>query len=396
MKGNVKFLLYIVLVTSCVSEKTRYDGAILIHDPVKVNSIAYNDSRYFAHCKAIKLELSEESLIGEISQLEVSDELIYVLDKKTVTLRVFDYTGKYLRSIGRQGNGPGEYLAINAFYLNNFNHTVNVFDPLKLSVHQYDFHGNFTKSVKINNTFLAHIVRATPLDSSSILCFTNPNWHSEAGYFILNEKNYSLQKQVYQFPVQVGGEISYSILNHPYSFHGNEVHFVSLFSNVIHSYTNEKSQASYYIDNGKMDMNSNYLKLIAKTSEDNYIQMISKIIEDKKYTPGLKNIYETERYICVDFFGEHLLLSAILWDKKESVGCYIDEYYTYTPDFGTIIYCFDNTLVRVWGNSDVQTFKTNLKSGETTGKYPQELLAILDQYDEEDNPILLFYTMQNE
>lgn len=393
MKRNFKFLLFIVLITSCVSEKVGYEGAIVIQDPHKVSTIAYGDSRYFAHCKAIKLELSEESLIGEISQLEISDELIYVLDKKTVTLRVFDYTGKYLRAIGTRGNGPGEYLAVNAFYLNNLNRTINIFDPLKLVVFQYDFLGNFIKSVKFNNMFLAHIVRATPLDSSSILGFTNPNWHSEAGYFILNEKDYSLQKQLYQFPVPTRGEISYSILTHPYSFHDNEVHFVSLFSNIIHSYVNEETQASYYIDNGKMDINSNYLKSIAKTSDEDYIQMISKIIEDKKYTPGLKNIYETERYICVDFWGEHFLLSAILWDKKEKVGCYIDEYYSYTPDFGTIIYCFDNTLVRVWENNDILTFKTNLKSGKITVKYPQYLLDILYKYEEEDNPILLLYTM---
>jgi hypothetical protein len=393
MNYKIIFLLFTVLITSCVSEQTGHEG-IVIQNPAKVGSIAYNDSLYFEQCKAIKLELSEKSLIGEISQLEISKELIYVLDKKTASLMVFDHTGKYLQSIGKRGSGPGEYSAINAFYLNNHNHTINVFDPLKLSVHRYDFNGNFIESVRFKDLVLAHIVRATPIDNGNLFCFTNPNWCSDSGYFILSEEDYSIREQIYRYPIAIVSEMSFDILDHPYTYYNEEIHYVSLFSNSIQSYANEENLPLYYINNGKKD-DSNYLKSIAKSTEENYLKIIITLINDNQYTAGLKNIFETDRYICIDFYEKNLLTKAILWDKKENTGYYIDEYMGYTPHLGAIIYGFDNTLVKVWKNADIQLFKTNLKSGEITDKYPRDFLEIVDQYEEEDNPILLLYTMHD-
>jgi hypothetical protein len=379
---------------ACVSEKREYGEATLIQDPIKVKSIACDDTLFIKQWKAIKLELTEKSLIGEISRLEITEELIFVLDKKTVSLMVFDHSGKYLRSIGERGTGPGEYSAINAFYLDSSNQTINLFDPLKLSVHRYDFNGVFITSVPFKDLVLAHIARATLLNNGRLFCFTNPNWYSEAGYFILNEEDYSRREQIYKYPVPIGSERSFTILDHPYAYYNGELHFVTLFSNAVQSHTDGKNSILYYVDNGRSEDDA-YLKSLAKGVEEDYFKIILKIADDNKYTPGLKNIFETDRYICVDFYEKSLLTHAVLWDKKENTGYYIDEYLGYTPNFGGIVYSFGNTLVKIWKNSDVHFLKSNLKKGKITNKYPPDFLELLDRYEEEDNPILLLYTLQN-
>ena len=49
-------------------------------------------------------------LFGSIGDFEVDDEgRIYILDRTAFEVRVFDREGVYLRSIGRQGEGPGEF-----------------------------------------------------------------------------------------------------------------------------------------------------------------------------------------------------------------------------------------------------------------------------------------------
>jgi hypothetical protein len=193
----------------------------------------------------------------------------------------------------------------------------------------------------------------------------------------------------------MGDEISYNILDHPYVCNDKEVRFVSLFSNLIHSYGGGETQALYYVENGKPDADNDYLESLARNNNYNYLKIILQIVNDKKYTSGLKNIFETDRYICVDFFGKNLLSQAILWDKKKDVGYYIDEYECYTPNFGHIVYGFDNTLVKIWKNDNIGLLKTNLESGDNSGKYPEDILDILNHYDEEDNPVLLLYTMKN-
>ena len=52
----------------------------------------------------------EEYLFSRIANIDVdSHENIYVLDNKSPHLRVFDKNGEFIRTIGRKGQGPGEF-----------------------------------------------------------------------------------------------------------------------------------------------------------------------------------------------------------------------------------------------------------------------------------------------
>jgi hypothetical protein len=52
----------------------------------------------------------EEMTFGNIRDIEVnSDGEIYVLDTSVGTVRIFDSSGEYVRSLGRLGEGPAEF-----------------------------------------------------------------------------------------------------------------------------------------------------------------------------------------------------------------------------------------------------------------------------------------------
>lgn len=55
-------------------------------------------------------EESEESMLLEPTDVD-ADEVgnIYVLDRKAVQIKVFDSQGKFIRAIGKSGQGPGEF-----------------------------------------------------------------------------------------------------------------------------------------------------------------------------------------------------------------------------------------------------------------------------------------------
>jgi hypothetical protein len=53
---------------------------------------------------------SEEEMFQDIVSLAVDEEQnIYALDGKAANVKVFDKTGSFLKSIGRRGEGPGEF-----------------------------------------------------------------------------------------------------------------------------------------------------------------------------------------------------------------------------------------------------------------------------------------------
>jgi len=49
-------------------------------------------------------------LLGGVSGLAVGDDRIYVLDRQVPVVRAYDFSGRHVTDIGREGSGPGEYI----------------------------------------------------------------------------------------------------------------------------------------------------------------------------------------------------------------------------------------------------------------------------------------------
>jgi hypothetical protein len=67
--------------------------------------------------RVVKLESSNESILGHIQQVRYHDQRFYILDNIQKAIRVFDDHGGYLFSVGRRGEGPGEYLEPESIYI---------------------------------------------------------------------------------------------------------------------------------------------------------------------------------------------------------------------------------------------------------------------------------------
>jgi len=60
---------------------------------------------------SIGVDVGEDAyMFGHISGVYATDDEIFVLDNQVPALRVYDYSGRHLRDIGREGEGPGEFV----------------------------------------------------------------------------------------------------------------------------------------------------------------------------------------------------------------------------------------------------------------------------------------------
>lgn len=79
----------------------------------------------------------EELLFGRISSFAVDDDRnVYVLDDQAQQVRVFDQTGAYVETLGRPGEGPGEFGLADAVAVLP-DGRVAVRDPLRMLVHVF-------------------------------------------------------------------------------------------------------------------------------------------------------------------------------------------------------------------------------------------------------------------
>jgi hypothetical protein len=108
-------------------------------------------SSIFRKAKAIRLEETDYAVIGEINNMQVFDNYIFILDiDKAKKLFMFDKNGKYLRQIGSLGQGPGEYVYITDFCLDTINREIYVLDSSKKMLYKYNFDsGKFIGSINM-------------------------------------------------------------------------------------------------------------------------------------------------------------------------------------------------------------------------------------------------------
>jgi hypothetical protein len=116
-------------------------------------------SAYFKSPKTIILETDKDCLIGHISEFQVFDGHIYILDKHIAKgMLVFDTEGRFIRKIGSLGQGPGEYILPSDFSLDTENRFVFLLD-FGQRVHKYRFDGTFVQTIipKMQKANISHI-----------------------------------------------------------------------------------------------------------------------------------------------------------------------------------------------------------------------------------------------
>ena len=82
-------------------------------------------------------EGSEEYTFGQITEVEVGPAgEIHVFDRQVPALRVYDTAGRFIRTLGRKGGGPGEYEAANGVGVHRDGRVV-LWDAGKASINVY-------------------------------------------------------------------------------------------------------------------------------------------------------------------------------------------------------------------------------------------------------------------
>ena len=120
MKNKIKIVtvvlsLFIFMVFPCFSQNIKIekkDDVTIIHNPKRPGQVP-------GAPKALSLEEDlrigieegdEDYMFANLRSVQVDDEEnIYVLDAKYVKIKVYDKSGKHIRSFGKIGQGPGEF-----------------------------------------------------------------------------------------------------------------------------------------------------------------------------------------------------------------------------------------------------------------------------------------------
>jgi hypothetical protein len=151
--STVLFVLIFVALISYGDQKAKWKGKIEIENGVKVIKNP-KDPLY----GEIELELEEDLSIGREDDENYlfyrvrgvaldSEENIYVLDKGNFRIQKFDKNGECLQTIGRKGQGPGEFQAALGFFIDAED---NIYLNDFRQIDRFNKQGQFIDSIPLN------------------------------------------------------------------------------------------------------------------------------------------------------------------------------------------------------------------------------------------------------
>jgi len=254
---------------------------------------------------------SIETFTKIIKPIFDSERNIYIADAKTSSIKKFDKTGSFIRSIGKLGSGPGEFKDITEPLINN--DTLLVYTYSK-EVHRLNLDGGFINRTPFVKQNLIAIVQLSKKNDSSFIgyAFTFEKKEDEVK-FVLRTSIYSYNvkeiKNIYKNDVS-----SEEYKKDPYKNLVRKEHVITHSKNnvFVTDRDNENYKIIGYSTKGKkeIEIRKNFRKIKYTEDELNYL---IKLIENPE---DLKKMYDYKPAIY-----------RLLTDKSENLWVN-----TYGPD----------------------------------------------------------------
>lgn len=139
MKNALSFLLCMFCLLGCKQTDVNHsskEGSISI-DMDHLPEVSFYS--IFSKMELFPLETTDESLIKMNGKPILHNNNLYIYDDMLKVIHIFDLDSKYIHTINKYGNGPGEYTGLADF---NFNHFTNNFELLSPII------SHFTNQIK--------------------------------------------------------------------------------------------------------------------------------------------------------------------------------------------------------------------------------------------------------
>lgn len=152
-----------VLFAGCESPGTPRGGTAVDSAGVTLWTTSAEDTPAPFHFEPVeRLALFDVDVLSyDNVAVDRHNERIYVLQEMAPSILLFDFTGALLGRLGRQGEGPGEYVRPSALDV-DADGVVHVLDPGRGSIHTWSAAGEYLDSVELRAEYWGPGFEVTP------------------------------------------------------------------------------------------------------------------------------------------------------------------------------------------------------------------------------------------
>ncbi len=214
----------------------------------------------------IPLELTDSSMIKEISKVYITQEHVFVVDLRKHELFLFDReNGSFIRNIGQKGEGPGEYRMFNDVFFDEETNLIYAYERIKHKMQVYKLSGELVEEIPSNYWFNAFCKTKEGFWVYTPYPDENPDGYA---LMLLNE---NLDKKINGFLPQKKFFPALDGIRFVKDEESSAFYFTYPFSNIIYELREQNPTPFFTIDFGKKTLP--YAKIHEITDEEYFANL---------------------------------------------------------------------------------------------------------------------------
>jgi hypothetical protein len=342
--------------------------------------------------RILRLETNIDCLIGNVDKIQIYNDRIYILDKKSAkSLFVFNILGEYLFKICEIGRGPGEFISPRDFSIDTLNRHILIADNSANKILQYDYDGSFIKDTSLDFNFTGSYAYLYP---NKHIFDVDGSHNSKYGNAFL--KKLIVTDDKFSIKSSYINSVKWQeyFIQQPYKLHStnNSIYYTPMLVDTIFEINPTGLKGRYYIDfgNSKIDVKS-YTESALSDKE-----ILREVSLSKSLAFNILGFVENANYIFFNFlYNPAEQMNYVYYHKQDKDILYynsvkLNEYtlglYLPSTSFKQefVFVVEPNILKRDFYKLESSGYKFS------TAKAKERLEQMISSINDEENPLLIF------
>lgn len=376
MKKNIFILSILFAFCACTQPAKDVEKELAVID---FGENVQNSASEILSLSFLKLQTNENCLLGAVSQIRELKGNYYLLDAfVSRKVYVFDKQGNFVTMIGNTGNAPGEYISPSSLLVDEVKGTLSVVDPSQRKIINYsldDYRFLSENKVPFSSSFVERL-------SDNELAWYVSDYKGDAPHYGVYVTDNDVETKNKLLELEFVSAYKLGMNRKIYSL-DHSVYAYSHYSPVLYHVQSDSVSPVYEFRFGKYQYPS--LGFFQKEGANfkNYVN----VLMESSYV-NFYEVFESGRLLCVPYFVEQTMYFGF-YDKDS------DRIYNYEQEdiqeqlqvgaFSTPVgVTSDGRFVSLLRPGLLKELKVK---GIVLNK---ELAKLVDESNEDDNPILLF------
>lgn len=337
--------------------------------------------KYFKSWALIPLETNKEFLIGSVNRIIHHKDKYFILDRRSQSVFAFYESGKAAFKINNLGQGPGEWLGVIDFTIDDDKEEIILHTDRPSKLIYFDKDGKFIKEIETENYYsnlMSHdnklYFRNTSRDLKNLLFVQTNEGESMTGFLPLKTNDILFENTGVPYP---------SLLN------SKSLFFSLPYSNIVYECKNGTVLPKYGVDFGAKNISSDFFNK-DREAKDLLLESYK-----KGYGFAISNFKEGKDYIAFSYAGNIM----VIYDKKTKTSeafnfienkkgkIHFENYFANDGD--------DNCMMAVYRTT---TFMEQMRRYKTSPvdwiQVPEKIKSIYASTVKSSNPLLIVYNFK--